>query len=55
MPEINSIFIDDPKRLSEPIKAIEVRTKIEINCNHCEFIAKKNILIKDPLNFKMCY
>lgn len=24
MPEINNIYIDDPKRLSEPIKTIEV-------------------------------
>lgn len=24
MPEINNIFIDDPKRLREPIKALEV-------------------------------
>lgn len=24
MPEINDIFIDDPKRLREPIKALEV-------------------------------
>lgn len=25
MPEINNIFIDDPKRLREPIKSLEVR------------------------------
>lgn len=25
MPEINNIFIDDPKRLREPIKALEVK------------------------------
>lgn len=28
MPEINNIFIDDPKRLREPIKAIEVWMEI---------------------------
>lgn len=25
MPEINNIFIDDPKKLNEPIKTLEVR------------------------------
>lgn len=51
MPEINNIFIDDPKRLCEPIKAIEVSTNIEIKSNYCE-IVKYGTLIKAALHFE---
>lgn len=47
MPEINNIFIDDPKRLSEPIKTIEV-SRFDLsdldpceNCNKSGFSKMK--------------
>lgn len=53
MPEINSIFIDDPKRLREPIKTIEVRVKTDfLKKIFSKFLLK--ILIEEIIKFHQC-
>lgn len=41
MPEINNIYIDDPKRLCEPIKTIEVSRFYLSDLDPCEICSNQ--------------
>lgn len=51
MPEINEIFIDDPKRLREPIKALEVINSKFISTNWCCSFSLMNSRIIEYLKY----